>query len=68
MVDDLKALEQSGNEVSVWKLRLYLAENRMLAAEIGQLKGEAECWRLAKAVYEELLKLDRLVQEKESEV
>jgi hypothetical protein len=40
----------------------------MLAAEIGQLKGEAECWRLAKAVYEELLKLDRLVQAKIKEL
>jgi hypothetical protein len=61
-----------GSQVSVWKLRLHLAENRMLAAEIAKLKSEAECWRLAKAVYEELLKLDRLVQakikEKEGEV
>jgi len=56
------------SEVSVWKLRLHLAENRMLAAEIAQLKNEAKCWRLAKAVYEELLKLDKLMQTKIKEM
>lgn len=53
--------------VKAWKIKLHRAELRMLAEEVAHLQGEAECYRLAKRIYEELLKLDSLLAEKEKE-
>ena len=49
--------------VKAYKIRLHTAELRMLAAEVAQLRNEAECWLLAKQVYLELLRLERKLKQ-----
>jgi len=49
--------------VKAWKSKLDTAELRLRAAEVAQLQNEAECWRLAKQVYQTILRLDRRLKQ-----
>jgi len=63
-----ECLRSTGKRVLAWKIRLHRVELKMLAAEVARLQNEAECYRLAKQIYEEILKLDKLLEAKEKEV
>ena len=63
-----ECLRSTAKRVLAWKIRLHRMELKMLAAEVARLQNEAECYRLAKQIYEEILKLDKLLEAKEKEV
>lgn len=41
-----------------WKIKCHRMEVARLTAEVQNLQGNADCYRLAKQIYEELIKLD----------
>jgi len=63
-----ECLRSTAKRVLAWKIRLHRVELKMLAAEVAKLQNEAECYRLAKQIYEEILKLDKLLKEKEDSI